>query len=120
MNRPRHPSPDPSRRAPSYQQGIAPNAQSTPVVEAPEFDYDPNSKSNLMARRAATIVRERYGIEAGDVARLSKYDRITHKVWQQLMNGTYQPPASYIEPKEDLRADPMNPLTWGEQLYRQR
>lgn len=119
MTRPRYPSPDPSRRAPSYQRGIAPNTESAPDVEAPEFDWDPASKANVMARRAAAVVRERYGIETGDVVRLAKYDRVTRRVWRELMDGTYEPPASYIEPKEDLRDDPMNPLTWGEQLYRQ-
>lgn len=71
-----------------------------------------------MARKAAAEVRRKYGIEAGDVRVMAQHDREMRHIWQQLMNGTYQPPASVmtlVDPREVEAAwakSPTNPLNW--------
>ena len=83
-----------------------------------EFDYNTSSKSNIMARRAAAIIRQKYGIESGDVRRMAQHDNEIRTTWNQLMDGTYQPPESVmtlIDPKEAAAArasDVRNPVNW--------
>ena len=53
-------------------EGISPIDQSAMSQRQPEppeieYDYDPSSKSNIMARKAAAEIRRKYGIETGDV-----------------------------------------------------
>ena len=101
----RRPSPDPSQRVPSYQQGIAPTPQPQPAVEPPEFDWDPQSKSNIMARRAATFIRGKYGIADGDLGRLAQHDREVKQVWREMMTGKWVAPQSSSTPRMVHPAD---------------
>ena len=122
MNRARTPH-DPLRGH-NWRDGVEPPAtQQQPVQqqqEPPEieFDYDPSSKSNLMARKAAAIIRQKYRIEAGDVRAMGQHDREMRTTWQQLMAGTFTYPESVmtlIDPKEAAAArasDVRNPANW--------
>ena len=81
--------------------------------EEPEFDWDPFSKRSIMARRAAAIIRQKYGIESGDVRRMQQHDNETRRIWNQLMDGTYQPPSTVQIPSAEYEAarratDPRN------------
>ena len=81
--------------------------------EEPEFDWDPFSKRSIMARRAAAIIRQKYGIESGDVRRMQQHDNETQRIWNQLMDGTYQPPSTVQIPSAEYEAarratDPRN------------
>lgn len=100
-----------------------PEWQREPVQRQPEppeieFDYDPNSKSNIMARKAAAEIRRKYRIEAGDVRAMGQHDREMRHIWHELMEGTYQPPASTMtltDPRETQAAwnsSPTNPANW--------
>ena len=64
-----------------------------------EFDWNPHSKSNIMARRASALIREKYRIEAGDCSALARHDNEMRRIWHELMEGTYQPPESVISPR---------------------
>ncbi len=90
----------------------------TEPAEIP-FDWDPQSRSNVMARRAANEVRRIYRIEQGDVVRLAKHDREVKQIWEQMMDGTYKPPASAIAPqvKRDPATDPRSPRNWSRMKY---
>ena len=81
--------------------------------EEPEFDWDPFSKRAVMARRAAAIIRQKYGIEWGDVGRMAQHDNETQRIWDQLMDGTYQAPSTVQIPPAEYEAmqavqDPRN------------
>ena len=117
MNRARTPH-DPLRGH-SWRDGVEPPAtQQQPVQqqqEPPEqeFDWDPFSKRNLMARRAAAIVRQKYGIESGDVRRMAQHDNETQRIWRELMDGRYQAPSIVQIPPAEYKAmqavqDPRN------------
>ena len=83
-----------------------------------EYDYNPHSRANIMARRAAAIIRQKYRIEAGDVREMARYDREMRHIWCELMEGRYQPPESVmilVDPKEAAAAranDVRNPRNW--------
>jgi len=106
-------------RGHSWRDGVEPPAtQPQPVQqqqqEEPEFDWNPHSKRNIMARRAAALIREKYRIESGDVRRMAQHDGEMKQIWTQLMEGTYQPPASTVQmPSAEYKAiqaaqDPRN------------
>ena len=111
-------------RGHNWRDGVEPPAtQQQPVQqqqEPPEieYDYNPSSKSNIMARKAAAIIRQKYRIEAGDVREMARYDREMRTTWQQLMEGTFTYPEStmtLIDPKEAAAAranDVRNPRNW--------
>ena len=92
---------------PQWQQ---PQHQGTPDVEPPGFDYDPFSKANVMARRASAEIRRKYRIESGDVRRLAKHDREMRAIWQQMMDGKFQPPPAPKKPEKPLSPPPW---TWS-------
>ena len=120
MNRARTPH-DPLRGH-NWRDGVEPAPEPIPAsqqpVEPPEFDWDPFAKRSVMARRAAAIIRQNYGIESGDMRRMAQHDNETQRIWNQLMDGTYQPPEStmtLIDPKEAAAAlanDVRNPRNW--------
>ena len=82
-------------------------------TEPPEFDWNPHSKSNIMARRAAAEIRRKYRIETGDVKAMAQHDNEMRTTWNQLMDGTYQPPPTVQVPSAEYEAmqaahDPRN------------
>jgi len=105
----------------AWRSGVEPGEQDAPEqtqpaadTEPPEFDWNPHSKRNIMARRAAAIIRQKYRIEAGDVRRMAQHDGEMQQIWNQLMEGKYQPPASTVQmPSAEYKAiqaaqDPRN------------
>ena len=116
MSRARTPH-DPLRGR-NWRDGIEPPAtQQQPVQqqqEPPESDWDPFSKRAVMARRAASIIRRKYGIESGDMRRMAQHDNETRRIWNQLMDGTYQPPSRAQIPSAEYEAArrAMDPRNW--------
>lgn len=117
MTRPRYPSPDPSRRAPSYQRGIAPNTEPTPDVEAPEFDY--GSEDWELMHRVTRMVADRYGLSKGS-PRLAKHDNEALKLYRSIKAGK---PVADCYTRRYVTTGPskadkaleqaLNPLNWG-------
>ena len=111
-------------RGHNWRDGVEPAPEPMPASqqqqEPPEieYDYNPSSKSNIMARKAAAIIRQKYRIEAGDVREMARYDREMRHIWCELMEGRYQPPESVmilVDPKEAAAAranDVRNPRNW--------
>jgi len=105
-------------RGHSWRDGVEPSTtQQEPVQqqqEEPEFDWNPHSKSNIMARRAAAIIRQKYRIEAGDVRRMAQHDGEMKQIWAQLMDGSFTYPESTVQmPSAEYKAiqaaqDPRN------------
>lgn len=103
--------------------GIAPadqSAMSHRHTEPPEieYDYNPSSKANLYARKAAALIRQKYRIEAGDVRTMGQHDNEMRHIWHELMEGTFTYPESTMtlsDPKEAGAAranDVRNPRNW--------
>jgi hypothetical protein len=92
-----------SNPLPSWKQGIGPDqsgqeGESRPSSE-PAPDYSVHSRDWMLMLRATRIVRQRYGIEAGDFSRWSpRLDKEALKVLDQLRQGKPVDRHQYIPP----------------------
>lgn len=94
------------------QQPAQSHTQQAEPSDHPDF-WNPHSKANIMARKASAEIRRKYRIESGDVARLAKHDHEMKQIWNELMDGTYEPPASVISQQERQENPLRDPRNWS-------